>query len=384
MAEGDRAVPVVVTGSDMITSLGDTAETLNALRKGLTGNGPLRFYDSSRLEVTRGYHVNDGESERPLRASGWLAQCVSEAVRQSGIDPAAQRVSVIVGSALRELRAFECWALDGAPLRRDHLHFDAAVRAVLPEAAEVVTLSNACSASGHALALAQDLLAGEEAEAVVVAGCDAMSESMLTMIGRLTEGQTAMVQPFQSGRVGALIGEGAAAVVLQPATTATRAAQAELLGTGMTCDAYHETVPHPAGIVAAMRDAHRRAAVRPQDIGLVLAHGTGTLLNEPVEAAALGAVYGDVTPGPLVTGIKGALGHTSGSAALMSLIVAADALRTGLVPPIVGLDDPIEEAAHLRLVTGEPESSAARVAQVNAFGFGGINAVTVIRVDAAF
>ncbi|MEV7085124.1 beta-ketoacyl synthase N-terminal-like domain-containing protein [Streptomyces sp. NPDC093085] len=395
---------VAITGAEAVTCLGDADATFAALCAGTDGSEPLRFHDTARIGVTRGYHVQDTTEateatgtvgsdgtegtegtveggEASLRAGRWLARCVAGAVRRAGIDPARQRVTVIVGTGLRELRAVERWALDGVPVRRRDLHFDAAVRAVLPGATEVITVSNACSASGHALALAQDLLTAGEADAVVAAGCDAMTASMLTMIGRVADAPTAALQPFQEGRAGVLLGEGAVAMVLQPATAEGIAPLATVLATGLSCDAHHETAPDVAGIVAAMRDAHRRAGVDPRDIGLVLAHGTGTALNDPTEAAALREVFPDTAPGPLVTGVKGAIGHTSGSAALMSLLVAAQALRTGTVPATVGLSEPIPEAAELRLVTGEPAACDARLAQVNAFGFGGVNAVSVIRVD---
>lgn len=375
---------VAITGADLLTCHGGLDATHAALAKGVDGSRALRFYDTGRINVTRGYHVDDGvgdEDELPLRAGRWLARCVLGAVRQAGVDPAAERVSVVVGTGLRELRAVERRALDGVPVRRRDLHFTTAVREVLPGAAEVITVSNACSASGHALALAQDLLAAGEADAVVAAGCDAMSESMLTMIGRVTDAPTPALRPFQQGRAGVLLGEGAVAVVLRRAADAGPDALATVLATGLSCDAHHETAPDVGGIVAAMRDAHRRAGVTPRDIGLVLAHGTGTALNDPTEAAALDTVFADVAPGPLVTGVKGAVGHTSGSAALMSLLVAVEALRSGSVPATVGLTEPIEAAAGLRLVTGEPAPCDARVAQVDAFGFGGVNAVSVIRVD---
>jgi 3-oxoacyl-[acyl-carrier-protein] synthase II len=264
-------------------------------------------------------------------------------------------------------------------MRLHDLHFDAAVRSVLPGVTEVITVSNACAASGHALALAQDLLELDEADAVIVAGCDATTESMLAMIGRVADKPTPALQPFQQGRAGVLLGEGAVAAVLQPAQAAARPL-ARLLGVG-TCDAHHETAPDVKGIVAAMHDAHERAGVKPDDIGLVLAHGTGTALNDPTEAAALTEVFDGASPGPLVTGIKGAIGHTSGGAALMSLLVAVEAMRTGRVPVVAGLETPIEQAADLRLVYGAPAATQARLAQVNAFGFGGVNSVCVIEVD---
>jgi 3-oxoacyl-[acyl-carrier-protein] synthase II len=292
------------------------------------------------------------------------------------LDPAIRRVAVVVGSGLRELRSVERWHADGAELSLPDLHFDAAVREVLPDVTEVLTISNACSAGGYALAVGMDLLAADEADAVVVAATDTMTESMLAMIGRVGDEPVTAVAPFDADRGGVLLGDGAAALVIEPVAGHDDAPRVRSVG--LSCDAFHETAPDRDGIVAAMRDAHRRAGTGPEDIGLVLAHGTGTALNDPTESAALTEVFG--VDGPRVTGIKGATGHTSGGASLMSLLVAIHAMRTGIVPAITGLHTPLDEAAGLGLVLGSSEPAAARVAQVDAFGFGGVNAVTLVEV----
>lgn len=374
--------PVVVTGTAMLSCLGDAEATFAALQAGASGVAPLPFVDVDKLNVRFGYPIRDTVTERTGRAGEWLARVVADAVLRSGIDPDARRVAVVVGSGLRELRSVELWHAEGAALELPDLHFGRAVRSVLPQATEVLTLSNACSAGGGALAVGIDLLAEGDADAVVVAGCDSTTESMLTMIGRVGDEPVTEVMPFDAHRVGVLLGEGAAAIVIEPADAdrdPDHPALATVLDVGMSCDAYHETAPDVRGIVAAMRDAHQRAGVSTSDIELVLAHGTGTALNDPTEATALLEVFGP-GDGPLVTGIKGAIGHTSGSAALMSLLVAIEAMRAGSVPATIGLAVPIEQATGLRLVTGEPTSTTARIAQVNAFGFGGVNAVTLVEV----
>ncbi|OKI61507.1 beta-ketoacyl synthase [Micromonospora sp. CB01531] len=361
----------------MRTSLGDTAETYQALLAGESGRQPLRYVAPDGVNVRHGYHVDAAGPERPYRASAWLAECVAAAAREAGLDCARQRVVVLVGTGLRELRAVERWRGDGQLADLDALHFGAAVRAALPGVEDVVTVSNACSASSHALALAADLLQLDEADAVLACGADAMTESMLAMIGRVGDESSDAVRPFDADRKGVLLGDGAVAVVLQRAPDD---ATVLLRGVGMSCDAYHETAPDPAGLRAAMDDAYRRAGLSPADVGLVLAHGTGTALNDPTEAGVLAGLFADARPGPLVTGIKGAIGHTSGSAGLMSLLVAVEALRHGQVPPVVGLRTPIPEAAPLPLVIGGPVGTDAGVAQVNAFGFGGVNAVCLVEV----
>ncbi|MFF2651041.1 beta-ketoacyl-[acyl-carrier-protein] synthase family protein [Streptomyces sp. NPDC058045] len=374
-----------ITGSSMLSCLGSVDETFDALLAGRSGASPLRCGDPDKLNVRYGYEIRDeardGADDGGLRLAGrWLAACVAEALRDAGVDPSERRVAVIVGTGLREHRAVEQWHGDGTELRLAQTHFTEAVRSVAPGVTEVHTLANACAASGYALALAADLLELGEADAVVAAGCDTLTESMLTMIGRVGTTTAETVQPFDADRDGVLLGEGAVAVVLETPSP-DKPAIGLVRGVGVGCDAYHETAPDRAGIVATMRDAHRRAGVEPEDIGLVVAHGTATALNDPTEAAALLEAFGP--DGPPVTGIKGAIGHTSGGAALMSVLVALKAMRSGVVPPTVGLRTPIAEAEKLALVYGQPLEARPRMAQVNAFGFGGVNAVTILEtVDA--
>ncbi|MCX5286891.1 beta-ketoacyl synthase [Streptomyces sp. NBC_00183] len=375
---------MAITGSAMTTCLGDLDATFRALLEGRSGVGPLRCGDPEKLNVRNGYVITDAEpdaphlADSPRLAARWLARTVADALADAGVDPARRRVAVVVGTGLRELRAVEQWYADGAELRLAQLHFAEAVRSVAPEVTEVHTLANACAASGYALALAADLLELGEADAVVAAGCDTMTESMLAMIGRVGTATADMVRPFDADRDGVLLGEGAVAVVLERADELRDGQRplALLRGVGVGCDAHHETAPDPTGIVATIRDAHDRAGVTPDEIGLVVAHGTSTALNDPTEAAALLETFG--ADGPVVTGIKGTVGHTSGGAALMSLLIAVAAMDAGLVPPVVGLRMPIAEAAKLGLVYGEAVPTRARLAQVNAFGFGGVNAVTIV------
>jgi 3-oxoacyl-[acyl-carrier-protein] synthase II len=314
----------------------------------------------------------DGPDE-PGRASAWLCAAIAQAVADAGLDGDLRDVPVLVGTGLRELRSAE-------------LAWQSGVSGLLPDlgpalrerfgAVDVQVFSNACSASLHTLGLADDLLRLGQADTVVVAGVDTMTLSMFGLLDVVQPDGVAELRPFQSGRKGVLMGDGAVAVVLRRAASADDA-YAWLRGVGITCDAYHPTAPDPQGIAAAMRDAHRRAGVRSEDIDVVIAHGTGTALNDTAEAAALASVFA-AGGGPLVTGIKGMTGHTSGSSGLLSLTVAVRALRAGWVPPIHGLAEPVAEAGGLRFAYELTEAREARYAQVNAFGFGGVNAVAIV------
>ncbi|GAA3734012.1 beta-ketoacyl synthase N-terminal-like domain-containing protein [Salinactinospora qingdaonensis] len=365
----------LLAGSAVVTCLGTGAETFDALLDGRSGLGPLRRTDAERLSVSRGYHIADDDS--CFRAGAWLTQCVRQALDEAEITPQTHRIAAVIGTGLRELRTLERWEEPPADFPTHLLHFGSAARAAEPALTEVVTVSNACSAGGHALAMAQDMLDLGEADAVVVGATDEMSGSMLTMIGRVAEEPTEAVRPFDADRGGVLLGEGAAAVVLV-AEGATERPLARVLATGVSCDAHHETAPSTEGLGRAVTDALRRGDRTGRDVDLVVAHGTGTALNDPAEARVLlENVVGD-GPGPLVTALKGAIGHTSGASALHNLDVAIRALRHGRVPPVVGLRHPLPEGEGLRFAVDSTPTAPMRLAQIDAFGFGGVNTVTLL------
>jgi 3-oxoacyl-[acyl-carrier-protein] synthase II len=370
-------VTALIAASAARTCLGGSEATLTRLARGESQIGVLQHVSTPTMNVDRAYHIREQGPERAVRASGWLAECVEEALGCAGVDPARERVVAIVGTGLGEMREVERAVVEGRPLRPERLHFAQAVREAAPGVDEVITLSNACSASGHALALAQDLVELGGADAVVAAGADSMTASMLAMIGRVSASSPACVRPFDGDRQGTLLGDGAAAVVVVPEGAPQRPL-ARLLATGLSCDAHHATAPHLGGLRRAACDAYRRADRLPADVDLVIAHGTGTTLNDPMEATLLGEIFGEGGGGPLVTALKGALGHTSGAAALVNVHVAIGCLRDGVVPPIVGLERPVPEADGLRLVVSRAVRAWVRVVQVNAFGFGGVNAVTLL------
>jgi 3-oxoacyl-(acyl-carrier-protein) synthase len=183
-----------------------------------------------------------------------------------------------------------------------------------------------------------------------------------------------------------LMGEGAVAVVLQrtglqrPGPAAPRV-HARLRAVAMNCDAHHPTAPDPEGIGIVLADAYRRAGLGPEAIDLVMLHGSGTPHNDATEAQVLSRVFAGAAEtggGPLLTAIKSMTGHTLGGSGLLSVVMAALSTRHGIVPPILGLEEPIGEAAGLRLVHGGSAAAEVRTVQVDAFGFGGINAVAIL------
>lgn len=365
-------VRVAVAATAMLTCHGDQQQSWHALVGGLSGAGPLTLVEPDHVNVGWAHEIGDPSLPARLRPSRMLHRVLREAVTAGAVDPARERTAVVIGTGLGEARTLELDHLNGDPTPLSDLHFRAVARDAVRGVHDVVTLSNACAASGYALAIAADMLELDEVDTVVVAGTDSVTESMLAMIGFITRDRTRQVQPFDRDRTGVLLGEGAAAVVLR---RTERTDLPAVRSVAVSCDAHHETAPLPAAIAEVMREAQQRARTEPQDIDLILAHGTGTGLNDPTEMGAITEVFAGSVP--TVTGIKGATGHTSGAAALMSLIVAVQAIRHRVVPAVTGLRNPIPGTDTVDLAVST-RSREVRVAQVNAFGFGGVNAVTIV------
>lgn len=371
-----------VTGVGAVASIGrDTDEIFAALCAGREGRHPLRGFNRDWYNADCLYEVDDRTApgaDRVGRATALLLDAVGQAARDAGLGEDLSDVPVLVGTGLRELRSLELWWRDGQEFGAERMHFGTALRERFG-AQDTHTVSNACSASLYALALGVDMLEFQDADTVIVAGVDVITESMFGLSDRLQLDPPDRLRPFDRDRKGTVMGEGAAAVVLRREAPADRdAVHGWVRGVSVNCDAFHATAPDPRGIAAAVRDAHGRAGVKAEDVGLVMLHGTGTSLNDAAEATALTDVYGPHIGNPLMTGVKSMTGHTSGASGVLSLLVALHAMREGVVPPITGLDNPAAEVAGFRLVRGAPAEQRVNLAQVDAFGFGGINAVAVV------
>lgn len=344
----------------------------DALCAGHSGLARLRGFAADRFRTRHAYEIDDRQDgvDVPGRATRWLCAAVAEAVRDAGIGEDLSDIPVLVGTGLRELRSIELrWTAD-AEFPSSRWHFGTALRERFG-AATTYTVGNACSASLYTLGMAADLLATGAEDTVVVAGVDSITASMFGLMDRVQVEPVDRVRPFDHDRRGVLMGDGAAAVVLRRRGPAV----ARLRSVALNCDAHSATAPDLAGVLAAIEDAHARAAVEPADVDVVLAHGTGTARGDETEAVALAKTFAGTRP--LVTAIKSMTGHTSGASGLMSVVVAAQILRAGTIPPIAGLTEPMTEARDLRLVT-ETTCQDVAVAQVQAFGFGGVNAVAIV------
>lgn len=359
---------------------GDPHQIFSSLCAGRDAQAELRAFDTSKYRARRTYEIDDrGEPGRdePRRASRWLRTAVSQALADAGLGEDLTDIPVLVGTTLREQRTAELWWREGITLTPGDLHFGTTLRAEF-RAAQTYTFANACAASLYALGMATDMIELGQADTVVVAGTDSIAESAYGTLDRVQNETPQALRPFDVSHSGMLMGEGAVAVVVRRSGAPAPRVHARLRAVGMNCDAHHPTAPDRAGITMALRDAHQRAGTDFRDIDLVMLHGSGTPANDSTEASVLANLLGAAGASPLLTAIKSMTGHTLGGSGLLSLVMAVLSFQYGLVPPVLGLRQPIDEASGLSLVQGEAAAARISTAQVDAFGFGGINAVAIL------
>ena len=246
------------------------------------------------------------------------------------------------------------------------------------------TTVTACAAGTHAIGNAASLVASGVCDIVVTGG----SEAAMTPVGiqgfaNMTALSTSGVsRPFDAGRDGFVIAEGAGILVLEELEAArARGAEvlAEVVGWASTADAHHLTAPSPggAGAIACMERALRVAGLDPDQITHVNAHGTSTPLNDAAEAEALSKVFG--SPGPAVTSTKGVTGHALGAAGALEAVAVVLAMRHRLIPPTAGTATVDSEIPAIDLVVGPPRTWEPGPAMSNSFGFGGHNGSLILQ-----
>lgn len=368
-----------ITGMGAVAGVGADPEEIYAeLCAGRDARSPLRAFDPTKYRMRYAYEIDDRPErrDRPLRATEWLCAAVEQAVAQAGLDDLTD-VPVLVGTTLREQRSAELWWRDGVAFDPVDLDFGRALRARFG-VTRTYTFANACAAGLYSLAMGTDLIELGQADTVIVAGADSITESAFGTLDRTQNETPEALLPFDEAHLGMVMGEGAVAMVVRRAGADPDRVLATVRGVSANCDGAHPTAPDAAGVTAVIEDAYRRAGVGPADIDLVMLHGSGTPLNDTTEATVLGALFADVAEGPLLSAIKSMTGHTLGGSGLHSALVAILAMREGTVPPVRGLRNPIAEAEGLRLVRGTAATTAVRTAQIDAFGFGGINAVAIL------
>jgi nodulation protein E len=240
----------------------------------------------------------------------------------------------------------------------------------------VFAVSSACASSAHAIAQGAMLIAAGQAKAAIVGGSEAIgTPGSLYAWDAIRAMSRTGCRPFAEDRDGMVLGEGGAALVLEDLDHArARGAPilAELVGAGMSSDAFNITQPSASGQARAVRQAARQANILERDDVLVSAHGTGTPLNDAAETETLAEVFGERARRMPVIATKSAHGHVIGASAALQAVLGLRALAEERAPPILGVARP-DPALDLDLVLGGPRRIKAGVLLQNAFAFGGLN-----------
>jgi 3-oxoacyl-[acyl-carrier-protein] synthase II len=253
-----------------------------------------------------------------------------------------------------------------------------------------LTYSTACSSSAVAIGEAARRIAIGEADAMIAGGAEAPLtfgtirawEALRTLAVEDARDPGASCKPFARNRTGLVLGEGAAIVVLEPLDRARARGvhvYGELAGYGVCTDSTHITRPSVEGQAQAMRLALASAAIAPESIGYVNAHGTGTLANDGVETAALHAVFGAHAPRVPVSATKSMHGHLLGAAGALELVIALMAMVQGTVPPTMNLHVPDPQCDLDYVPNAARRGIAIDAVMSSSFAFGGTNAVLVAR-----
>ncbi len=401
-------IDVVVTGLGATTPLGgDVASTWDAMLAGRSGVSALTQEWAGQLPVRIAASLAVDPSEviervkmRRLDRSEAIALIAAHqawadsGLKDSGIDP--ERVAVSVGSGIGGAQTLlnQDDILEASGPRRVSPHTvpmlmpngpAAWVGLELGAKAGVHSVASACATGAEAISLGLDIIRSGRADVVVAGGTEAVIHplpiagfaAMRAMSTRNDEPEKAS-RPWDKGRDGFVLGEGAGILVLERAEhAAARGAHvyARLAGAGITSDGYDIVQPHPEGLgaVRAIAKAIADSGVAASDITHVNAHATSTPVGDMAEIGALRAAVGDH---PVLTATKSMSGHLLGAAGALESIATILAIRDSVVPPTINLDDP-EDGLDLEVAAHKPRHLDIPAALNNSFGFGGHNVALV-------
>ena len=402
---------IVITGMGAITPIGsDPCTFWQNLLIGKSGAGPLTLFEAGEMPYNIACEVKEFDARqymdrkvirRTARSTQFAVASTVQALSDAGLEINEENrdevgVTMATGGGgiieiefATEKLVQKSWKTVG-PFVVPSAMANAAscvVSMAVGARGPVMTSAAACASGHYSILEAYHFLQRGEAD-VMIAGGTESAISMLTFaafgnmgpLSKDTHIPEKACRPFSIDRNGFVSGEGAVTMIMETEEHAkARGAKiyAEVLGGALTGDAYHLTAPDPSaeGASRAIRKALRYSNVAPEDVDVILAHGTGTELNDEVEALAIRQVFGQ--PTPKTTSIKCMVGHALGAAGAESALAAVMAIRENTIPPTINYTE--DPALGVDVVGNESLSHPVRCAIVNAFGFGGQNVVAVFR-----
>jgi nodulation protein E len=397
---------VAVTGLGVISAIGlDITEFWQSLEAGRTGIRAMQSVPAGELRFPNGAEIPDFDPDcyfepKEVAFLDRFAQYGVAAARAAIADariewtPALRENAVIVtgsclgGKATEDEGYFQLYRQNNTrfnPLTIPRAMANAAASRISLEfglTGPAYTISTACSSSNHALGQAFWMVRQGVADVAIAGGSEAVfSRGLLRAWEAMRVVSPDTCRPFSKNRRGLILGDGAAMLVLEDYETArSRGARiyGEMIGFGMSSDAYHITQPSAEGAARAMRAALKDAEIAPERIGYINAHGTGTPANDATESAAIRNVFGQHAGRLLVSSTKSMHGHTLGAAGAIEAVATLLALGAQIAPPTANYAEP-DPACDLDVVPNAARPAEFEYALSNSFAFGGLNAVVAFR-----
>ncbi|WP_089944782.1 beta-ketoacyl-ACP synthase II [Candidatus Entotheonella palauensis] len=400
---------VVVTGLGAVTPLGTgTQKTWEALLKGESGIGPIDRFDVSAYDCRIGAFVRDfdphdylgrKDAKRMARFSQFAVAGAAMAIEDAGLcltPEMAERTGCLLGVGLGGLSTLEQnheKYLHAGPDRVSPMLWPMVIPNIAPGQVCLrfglhgpnSVVSTACAAGTHAIGDAYRLIQRGDADVMLTGGCEAALTplslagfaNMRALSSRNDDPQRAS-RPFDADRDGFVMGEGGGVLVLEELEQARQrgaSIYAEIIGYGMSADAYHLTQPDPEarGVVLCMQRTLLDAGIEPHEIDYINAHGTSTPYNDRCETLAIRRVFGEHAYRLAVSSTKSMTGHLFGGAGGIEAVFTVLSIAESAIPPTMNLETPDPEC-DLDYVPHEARYKPVRVAMSNSFGFGGTNA----------
>jgi 3-oxoacyl-[acyl-carrier-protein] synthase II len=415
-----KVIPrIVITGVGAVTPIGNTAaDYWQGLMEGRSGAGPITRFDPEHFDTkfaceVKNYdptqHITRKEVQRMDLFTQYAMSCAVMAVEDSGLNIEAvnhERAGVVFGSGIggmwtNHIQQQALFERDGKPDRISPFFVPMLISDIAAghiairygfKGPNYATVS-ACATSSHAIAdafmimqrgMADVMLAGGSEASVCPMGIGGFN-AMKALSTRNDDPHTAS-RPFDLDRDGFVMGEGGGVIVMETLEHAmNRGANilAEIVGIGLTDDAFHITQPAPGGegAVRSMKMAIQDAGLEPTDIDYINAHGTSTPFNDKGESAAIRTVFGDHADALLVSSTKSMTGHLLGAAGAIEAIATVLAINKGIAPPTINQITPDPDCT-LNYVANKPQNKQIRAALSNTFGFGGHNATLCFKAFA--
>ena len=408
---------VVITGLGAITPIGNNIqEYWKGLYEGVSGANLITHFDASKFKTqfaceVKNFDVNEFIDKKEARKMDKFAQYAiissDEAIKDSGLDLDKEnkdRIGVIWGAGIGGLITFQEEVLtfskgDGTP-RFNPFFIPKMIADIAPGMISIryglrgpnfATVS-ACASSANALIDALNYIRLGHADVIISGGSEAAvieagigGFNALHALSTRNDNYLTASRPFDLNRDGFVLGEGAGALVLEEYEHAkARGAKiyCELVGGGLSADAYHLTAPHPEGLGAknVMLNCLRDAGLSPEDVDVINLHGTSTPLGDIAETKAVKDVFGEHAYNINLNSTKSMTGHLLGAAGAVEAIASVLAITNGIVPPTINFETPDENIDQkLNFTFNKAQKRDIKVAMSNTFGFGGHNACVVFK-----